>query len=80
MNSELLMRFAADVDRLALGQVHSVGEKWVLLRDIVLQLTDLVVPLRSRTQNGKRKPWMAKRVKEQLKLRDIAWKAYMNRV
>ncbi len=53
MNSELLMRFAADVDWSALEQVHSVGGKWVLLRDIILQLTDSVLPFGAKLKTAR---------------------------
>ncbi len=57
--------------------MHTIEKKWSLLKTIIDLLTEAVVPIRQQRWHGQSRPWMTKRVKEQYKLRDSAWKAYV---
>ncbi len=71
------MVLATATDLSALSRVHTIEEKWSLLKTIIHLLTEAVVLLRQQRRHGQSRPWMTERVREQYKLRDATWKAYI---
>ncbi len=68
---------ATATDWSAFGRVHTVEENWSLLKANNHLFTEAIVPLQQQKRHGQSKPWMTKRVREQYKLRDSTWAAYV---
>lgn len=76
MDVECLQTSASRFPWLLLETISDVEERWTELRNVILQLTNLAVPLKVPKRKN-RFPWMTRRIKREIYKRNQLWKIFV---
>ncbi len=76
VEEDVVRQYAGHFEWNSLSDLPTVSARWEVFKSWVNACTEATVPRRQQNKKRKNRPWVTKKIRRQLQLRDALWKGY----